>query len=95
LFNAIQKHGKRFNSKDSFVDWVASFGVEKDKVEKTFDSFSVKIKSNKARLNTMKYKTTGVPVIIVNGKYWTDATHAGSHTEMLNVVDYLIQKESR
>jgi thiol:disulfide interchange protein DsbA len=38
-------------------------------------------------LNTPKYKLEGVPAIVVNGKYWTDATHAGSHSEMLKVVD--------
>jgi thiol:disulfide interchange protein DsbA len=36
-----------------------------------------------------------VPAIVVNGKYWTDATHAGSHYEMLKVVDFLIKKASK
>lgn len=95
LFDAIYTKNRRFNSKESFVDWVANFGIDKNKVEKTFDSFSVKIKVNKAKLNTLKYKTTGVPVMIINGKYLTDATHAGSHTDMLKVVDFLIKKESK
>jgi hypothetical protein len=33
-------------------------------------------------LNTPKYKLEGVPAIVVNGKYWTDATHAGSHYQI-------------
>ncbi|QKQ24805.1 thiol:disulfide interchange protein DsbA/DsbL [Candidatus Ruthia endofausta] len=95
LFDAIHTKNRRFNSKESFVDWVASFGVDKNKVEKAFDSFSVKIKVNKSKLNTLKYKITGVPVMVINGKYLTDATHAGSHTNMLKVVDFLIKKESK
>ncbi len=95
LFDAIHVKNRRFNSKESFVDWVASFGVDKNKVEKAFDSFSVKIKVNKSKLNTLKYKVTGVPVMIINGKYLTDATHTGSHTGMLKVVDFLIKKESK
>lgn len=95
LFDAIHAQDKQFLSKSSFIDWVAGFGIEAKKVEKAFDSFSVKIKVNKAKLNTLKYKTTGVPVLVVNGKYWTDATHAGSHEEMLKVAAYLIQKESK
>ncbi len=95
LFEAIHQRNKRFNSKDSFIDWVASFGVEARSVEKAFDSFSVRVKTNKAKINTTKYQVKGVPVIVVNGKYWTDAAHAGSHVEMLNVVDYLIKQESK
>jgi thiol:disulfide interchange protein DsbA len=95
LFNAIHAQKKKFNSKQSFIDWVASFGVEKGKVEKAFDAFSVKIKVNKSKLNTLKYKINGVPTVIVNGKYLTDATHAGSHIDMLKVIDFLIKKESK
>ncbi len=95
LFDAIHTKNKRFNSKESFVDWVANFGIGKNKVEKAFDSFSVRIKVNKSKLNTLKYKITGVPVMIINGKYLTDATHAGSHSDMLKVVDFLIKKESK
>jgi hypothetical protein len=39
------------------------------KVEKAFDSFGVRVKANKAKLNTKKYYLKGVPAIIVNGKY--------------------------
>lgn len=95
LFDAIHRQNKKFSSKSSFVDWVASFGVDKAKVEKAFDSFSVRIKLNKSTVNTVKYKTKGVPVLVVNGKYWTDATHAGSHADMFKVVEYLIKKESK
>jgi thiol:disulfide interchange protein DsbA len=95
LFDAIHDKNKKFKTKDSFVEWVADFGVDKEKISKAFNSFGVKIKINKSRLNTTKYQTTGVPVIIVNGKYWTDFTHAGSHERMFEVVDYLIKKESK
>ncbi|MBE8190341.1 MAG: thiol:disulfide interchange protein DsbA/DsbL [Candidatus Thioglobus sp.] len=95
LFNAIHIKNKRFNSQDSFVDWVSGFGVDEAKINAAFDSFAVRIKTNKAKLNTAKYKVKGVPVLIVNGKYWTDANHAGSYSNMLKVVEFLIEKESK
>ncbi len=95
LFNAIHVQKKQFNSRQSFIDWVASFGVETGKVEKAFDAFSVRIKVNKSKLNTLKYKINGVPTVVVNGKHLTDATHAGSHIDMLKVIDFLIKKESK
>lgn len=95
LFDAIHSKKKNFKSKSSFVDWVASFGIDKAKVEKAFNSFTVRVKTNKAKLNTQQYHLKGVPAIVINGKYWTDTTHAGTHSRMLEVVDFLIKKASK
>ncbi|SMN15211.1 Periplasmic thiol:disulfide interchange protein DsbA [uncultured Candidatus Thioglobus sp.] len=95
LFKAIHAQKNRINSKSDFVNLVVDFGVKKEKVEKALNSFSVRTKVNKSKLNTVKYHTSGVPAIVVNGKYWTDATHAGSSFQMLKVVDYLIKKERK
>ena len=37
---------------------------------------------------------TGVPAMVVNGKFRTSSPEAGGMEEMLDVVDFLIQKES-
>jgi thiol:disulfide interchange protein DsbA len=37
---------------------------------------------------------TGVPAMIVNGKYISDAPMAGGQPKLLEVVDFLVQKES-
>lgn len=95
LFNAIHARKNKINSTDDFINFVSNFDVKKEYIKKALNSFSVKIKVNKSKLNTLKYKTTGVPAMVVNGKYWTDATHAGSSLEMLKVVDFLIKKESK
>lgn len=95
LLSAIHQHNQGFNSRSSFVDWVVGFGIDENKVEKAFDSFSVRVKVNKSKVNTLKYQISGVPVIIVNGKYWTDASHSGSYNDMLKVVEYLIKKETK
>ncbi|CAC9603979.1 Periplasmic thiol:disulfide interchange protein DsbA [Bathymodiolus heckerae thiotrophic gill symbiont] len=101
LFNAIHAQKNRINSESDFVDWLVDINKKEDKqefkekVEKALNSFSVRTKVNKSKINTVKYHTSGVPAIVVNGKYWTDATHAGSSLQMLKVVDYLIKKESK
>ncbi|RUA06685.1 MAG: thiol:disulfide interchange protein DsbA/DsbL [Gammaproteobacteria bacterium] len=95
LFNAIHEQNKKFRSKQSFVDWVASFGVDKHKVENAFDSFSVSVKVNKSKINTAKYKISGVPTLVVNGKYLVDSTHAGSRVRMMKVIDHLIKIETK
>ncbi len=95
LFDAIHLHKTAFIDQEDFVDWLSDYDVDKDEANKAFKSFSVRVKVNKSKLNTVKYHTSGVPAMVVNGKYWTDATHAGGEFEMFKVVDYLIAKESK
>jgi thiol:disulfide interchange protein DsbA len=42
-----------------------------------------------------RYGITGVPSLIVNGKYRVTGPSAKSQENMLNVVNQLIQKESK
>lgn len=95
LFDAIHLHKKPFVDNEDFISWLVSNGVDKDKASNAFKSFSVRIKVNKSKLNTVKYGTSGVPVFVVNGKYWVDAKHAGGEKRMFEVIEYLIQKEDQ
>ncbi len=92
LFKAIHVHKTPLTGQVDFVNWLANFGVNKQRANAAFQSFSVRIKVNKSKVNTVKYHTSGVPVIIVDGKYWVDAQHAGSEARLFEVVDFLIQK---
>lgn len=95
LFDAIHKHKIKFNSPEEFVSWLSDNGVDRDKADTVFASFSVESNVRKAIADTRKYQSRGVPTLVVNGKYWVDATHAGSIEGIFKVVDYLIEKELR
>ncbi|HIM58625.1 MAG TPA: thiol:disulfide interchange protein DsbA/DsbL [Gammaproteobacteria bacterium] len=95
LFDAIHLHKTAFVDTEDFIDWLVDNDVDKTQASNAFKSFSVRIKVNKSKLNTVKYKTSGVPTFIVNGKYWVDTKHAGGEKRLFKVVDYLIQKESQ
>jgi thiol:disulfide interchange protein DsbA len=95
LFDAIHLHKTAFIDQADFIGWLGNHGVDKDKANSAFKSFSVRVKVNKSKINTVKYHTSGVPALVVNGKYWTDASHAGGEFEMFKVVDFLIAKESK
>jgi predicted DsbA family dithiol-disulfide isomerase len=43
---------------------------------------------------TRRYGITGVPSMVVAGKYQTSASQTGSYENMLKVVDYLVAKEA-
>ncbi|MFW5426966.1 MAG: thiol:disulfide interchange protein DsbA/DsbL, partial [Methylophagaceae bacterium] len=58
------------------------------------NSFAVKGKVKKALIMSQLSGITGVPSMIVNGKYISDAPMAGGQPDLLKAVDFLIQKES-
>ena len=95
LYNAIHVQKLNLKTQQDFVIWLSLNGVDEDKANKVFKSFPVKVAVNKAKANTYKYRITGVPVFIVNGKYTVNATSAGSEEKIFEVIDYLIQKEKQ
>ena len=48
-----------------------------------------------AQAKSRAYGITGVPAMIVNGKYRVDGRMAGSNQGMLDVVDFLVEQERR
>ena len=95
LYNAIHVQKLNLKTQQDFVTWLSLNGVDEDKANKVFKSFPVKVAVNKAKANTYKYRITGVPVFIVNGKYTVNATSAGSEEKIFEVIDYLIHKEKQ
>ena len=93
VFNAIQKEGKRLTDKDEMADFLATQGVDKAKFLQTFDSFAIKGKIAKAKDLAKKYEISGVPTMVVDGKYRFDLGTAGGPEQALNVADQLIAKE--
>ena len=93
VFNAIQKEGKRLTKPEEMADFLATQGVDKDKFLATFNSFAVQGQVQKAKELAKKYEISGVPTMVVNGKYRFDLGTAGGPEQALNVADQLIAKE--
>ena len=47
----------------------------------------------KARQTERKYGHSGVPTVIINGKYRTSGSMTGSNAKTIQVIDYLVKKE--
>lgn len=93
VFNAIHQEKKKLGTPEEFADFVTTQGVDRDAFLKTFNSFAVKGQMEKAKKLAMAYQITGVPVMIVGGKYRFDIGSAGGPNQALEVADYLIAKE--
>ena len=92
LFNALNLERKKLQSAEELAELFAAHGVEKDKFMKAFNSFGVTSQVKQADARARGYKITGTPEIVVDGVYRVSTRTAGGQVEMLQVVDYLINK---
>ncbi len=93
LFDAIHKT-KSLSPTDEAgaIDWVAkNSSIDKAKVEQAFKSFSTNTQLNRAMQAFRASGATGVPSLIIDGKFITSSTMAGGNDQALQAADYIIQ----
>ncbi|MBU2478449.1 MAG: thiol:disulfide interchange protein DsbA/DsbL [Gammaproteobacteria bacterium] len=93
LFNAIHEGKQKINNEDDLAKFFVAQGIDEKQFRDTIKSFGVAAKLNRSKQMTQRYGITGVPSLIVNGKYRTSAGDAGGQEQMLVVVDKLIAEE--
>ncbi|MBM7062556.1 thiol:disulfide interchange protein DsbA/DsbL [Pseudomonas sp. UL073] len=93
VFEAIHKEGKKLATPEEMAEFLAGQGVDKDAFLKTYNSFGVKGQVALAKKLGMAYQISGVPTMVVNGKYRFDVGSAGGPQQALDVADQLIAKE--
>lgn len=93
FFNRIHRDGQRLLSNDSLAEFFAEYGVTEEQAHKALKSFGVKSKVNQAGARIRGYQALGVPSMVINGKYRIDTSMAGSWTNLLEIAEFLIEKE--
>lgn len=93
LFDALAGERRPLNSGEALADFVAEHGVDGEAFLKNFNSFGVNARMQQAQSKIRGARVTGTPTMLVAGKYRVTASMAGSHEAVLEVVDYLIEKE--
>ena len=81
------------DDQDRFFRLSRLHGVPAEQFRSVFNSKEVDTKIRQAYFLARDYKLTGVPSLVINGKYLTSGTHAGSFESMLEVTDKLIEQE--
>jgi len=92
FFRRIHVERRGINKLEQLVDFLGPYEKTKEQVESTFNSFAVDTKMRNARKITNASGATGVPAIVVDGKYLTSQSQAGSADELFSVVDQLVDK---
>ncbi|MEM7465361.1 MAG: thiol:disulfide interchange protein DsbA/DsbL [Pseudomonadota bacterium] len=93
LFKALHEKRQRIFNEEALRQFFLDNGVSGDDFDNTYHSFAVDTKTRKAMAATRDYGITGVPALVVNGRFWTSARLTGDFEGMLKAVDHLADKE--
>lgn len=93
VFEEFHNRGNRLTTETAIARLFARAGVSDDDFNRTWNSFEVNQKLRVAADLTRRYNVDSVPMIIVNGKYRTVASKAGSYPKLIELIDELTARE--
>lgn len=93
MFHVIHNKHEQLDSEDKIAKLFAEHGIPEDKFREAFASFAVQSDIRRAADLTQRYGISGVPTIVVNGKYRVDGPIAGTYDRLIEILNYLVQKE--
>lgn len=95
IFKAVHQQGMKFPTKESLQEFfLTQVGMSRDQFNSLYDSFSVRRHLKQAELLREEYNIMSIPAFVINGKYYVDVQTAGSVSQTIDVVNYLVNKES-
>lgn len=93
LMDAIHKDKRTLGNEQQLADFFAEQGIDKDAFLKAYQSFDVETRLKRSQQLVRSYRITGVPAIVINGKYWTNGSMAGTYEKLFEIVDFLVSQE--
>jgi thiol:disulfide interchange protein DsbA len=93
LFDALHRDHLPMRTIDDLSAFYAQHGVDKAKFIATAHSFEVESKLQRAMQIVKADGVDGTPSIVVNGKYRVTGQSAGGYPQLIELVDWLAQKE--
>ncbi|MGH1441624.1 MAG: thiol:disulfide interchange protein DsbA/DsbL [Cellvibrionaceae bacterium] len=93
IFDAMHLQKKKLVRESQIFPLFEQQGVSKEQFDKTYKSFGVNSMVQQADARARAYGITGTPEVIINGKYRVSAGMTGSQRKMMQVAEYLINKE--
>ncbi|HEU4619582.1 MAG TPA: thiol:disulfide interchange protein DsbA/DsbL [Gammaproteobacteria bacterium] len=93
FFHEFHVQHNFLDTTDKLRDFFGRYGVDAKTFDKTFDSPEVRAKMQHADDLIERYGVTGTPSLVVNGKYLTMGSMAGSYERWFAIVDELAKRE--
>lgn len=76
------------------ADVLASHGVDKDQFMLNFQSAEVTERVQAAKEMTARYKISGVPTLVIGGRYTVGIPHGNDFKRMFEVTDYVVAQSA-
>ena len=92
VFDAYHLENINLNDPALLGGWIAKQGVDRKKFEGIYNSFSIQSKATQGARLATAYGITGVPTLIIDGKYMTSESMTNSEPRLFEVLDQLIVK---
>ena len=94
-FNTIQNEKRMLTGNSELEYFFKGFGIDKEKYRSVTNSFGVTNAVDQADKRMRQWDISGVPVLIVNGKYRVGASREVRTDQLFDVVNFLIEKEKK
>lgn len=98
MFAALHEERRRMRTLDDLAEFWSDYGVSADEFKSTAGSFAVDTRMRQGRTEAGRWRISGTPSMIVNGKYRVGAGREfpGNQTfdDIVEVVDYLVALEA-
>jgi thiol:disulfide interchange protein DsbA len=93
MFHAIHAERRSLRSPEQIAKFAGELGLDAKTFRKTMDSFAVNARISQAMQKARASGITGVPSVVINGKYLTGGSLAGSHDNIIRVINELSEIE--
>lgn len=95
VYQALHVDGVLLNSRGRFLGWLEEQGVDGDRAEQMYDSFTVKSRTARAGTIALDYDVNSTPQMAVGGKYVLSPRLSRSYDRMLDTLTALIERERK
>ena len=93
FFREFHINRKPLNTPDRLAAFFSRFDVSEEDFLKAFNSFEVDSRVRQADKLTRRYQITGVPAVVINGKYVSAADMTGGYENLTALMDDLAAQE--
>ena len=93
FFTEIHVNRNLLDNQSSLRTFFGRFGVDAQTFDSTFESFAVHTKLRRSDDLIRRYRVQATPTVVVNGKYVTSGTMAGSYETWFDIIDDLTAVE--
>ncbi|MEP6604736.1 MAG: thiol:disulfide interchange protein DsbA/DsbL [Nitrosospira sp.] len=92
VYEAIHTDKVDLTKDEVLFDWIAKQGIDRQKFIDAYNSFSVQNQVAKSTQISKDYNLSGVPTVVVDGRYLTSGRMGGTPQDTIKILDELIEK---